>query len=237
MATALDIITDALTDLSVLADGETPSAALSSHALRTLNRLLNQYGSERLTMHSETRTETAIVASQASYTVGSGGNINITRPADFLDVRYQDTSTTPDTEYPLHKLTDQEYRAEAFKDDTQTIPEAWYYNPTYPTGTLYLLPIPTGTTLQVVTYHRAPVSEFAATSTSVSLPPGWERALVKNLALELSPSFGRPPAPLLVFQARESLAAVKRANRRIVEMSYPADAMLNRAGLYDITRE
>ena len=58
--------------------------------------------------------------------------------------------------------------------------------------------------------------------TPVSLAAGYARALRTNLAVELAPEFGRQVDVLIVQQARESLADVKRANVAIVEIGLPA---------------
>ena len=235
-STALHLIKAALLDLGVLAAGEDPTAAEADDALNALNRLIDKLAANHLAIWSETRTETAIVASQASYTVGSGGNVNIARPVFLEDVRYQDTSPTPDQEYPLDKLTDAQWQGIGDKDLTSGVPSAWYYNPTYPTGTLYLWPIPTGTTLQLVTYTKTALTEFAALSTSFSLPPGYREMLVTNLAVRLAPMYGRPVPPELALEARESLAVVKRANRRLRPLEFPPDAMIAGGGGYDINQ-
>ena len=235
MATARDVITDALRELGVLAAGETATTDDADSGLQSLNRLIDQWAAESLLIYSETRTETAVVPSQASYTVGAGGDINVAWPRFLEDVRWQDTTPSPDAEYPLRKLTDRDWQRLGQKDLTSVYPSEYYYNPTFPFGTLWLWPIPTGTTLQIVTYHKAAVAEFTALNTVLSLPPGYRRMLVKNLALDLAPSYGKQVDGALVEAARESLAVVQRANRRLRDLTFPPDSLIGggRSG-YDI---
>lgn len=234
MATALDIITDAHADIGVLSIGETLSAADASAGLRALNRLIDQWAAERLTIHAITRTTFTITASDGQYSVGSGGDVNVARPVFIDRVSFIDTSTDPDTEYPLRHLTDAEYAAITLKADTSTFPDGWYYNPTYPLGTLYLFSVPTSSTLEGAIYAPAAVSELAALTTAISLPPGYRRMLVKNLAVEIAPSYGKPADGALVRAAAEALAVVKRSNLRPVELQVEAGALGHGRTAYDI---
>jgi hypothetical protein len=134
---------------------------------------------------------------------------------------------------PLVKLTDETYAAIAQKALTSTLPTSWFYNPTFPLGTLTLLPVPTQSGLQLALYVPTAVTEFTATSDSVSLPPGYKRMLVKSLAVELLPSYGRQPDPLLLRQAASAEAVVKRSNARLVELQFEGVIQDSGSG-YDI---
>ena len=57
-----------------------------------------------------------------------------------------------------------------------------------------------------------PLSTLAALTTSLSLPPGYERALRYALALELAPEYGRQVSEIVMAAAVESKAAIKRMN-------------------------
>ena len=238
MAEARDIVTDALREIGVLAAGEVATADEANNGLVVLNRMLDTWAAERLMIYTVTRTTWAIVASDGQYSVGSGGDVNVARPvhANDITVNYMDSTPDPDAEYPLRPLTDAGYAALDPKGQTDTLPQLFYYNPTYPLGTLTLWPAPTSTTLTGVLYAPAAVSQFAALDTAVSLPPGYEEALVKNLALRLAPSYGRPPDQMLVDYAREVKGIVKRANRRLVDMSFDAAVLFHGEGGYDIQR-
>ena len=155
---------------------------------------------------------------------------NVARPVFIDHVHLVDTAPTPDLETPLTMLTESAWAAIAIKDLTATRPTSWYYNPTFPSGALNLWPIPTQSNLRGVIYVPTQLSTFASLSDTVSLPPGYERMFVKNLALELLPSYGRQPSPALVQQASESKATVKRANRRLADLSFPASALIGNAG-------
>lgn len=231
MATVQGLIESALKEIGVLASGETGTAADFSDGFVRLNRYLDRLATENLTIYSITRTTATLTASQASFTVGTGGNINIMRPVKIERVNFIDTSLDPDTEFQLPPLlTELQYESITLKALTAVYPQAAYWNPTYPLGTLIPWPIPTSATLLWAIYAWTAVPQFAALSTTVSLPPAYEEALVMNLALLLCPAYEKQPHPLLVDVARSSMAALKRANQRMRDLQFGPDAMAGRYG-------
>jgi len=233
MAEVRDIVTAALRELGVLASGEVATADEANSGLEELNRLVDQWAGERLLIYRVTRTTWTLVSATQVYTVGTGGTVNVVRPVYLDHVNFIDTSTSPDTEYKLTPLTDDAWAAIAQKALTGTLPTNWHYNPTFPTGTLSLWPVPTSSTLQGALYAPQQVSEFASLDEVISLPPGYRRMLVKNLARDLAPSYDRPVHPELKEEAIESKATVKRNNRRLSDLSFDA-AVLGGSGFFDI---
>jgi hypothetical protein len=235
VATVLDaVITPALKEVGVLSIGETPTAEDANDALVSLNQLIDQWAAERLMVYTTTRTTHSITANDGTYTLGATGDITIARPMFLEGVSILETSSDPDQETPLDRLTEDAYAAIVEKALTSTNPTAFYYNPTFPTGTLSLFPVPTSTTLTLVLYHPTAVTSFSALSTTVSLPPGYERMLRKNLAVELLPSYGKQPDQLLLKQAMESKEVVKRSNRRTADLQFEAAALMGKSGGYNI---
>jgi len=232
MAEVRDIVTAALRELGVKAAGEVITADEADSGLEELNRLVDQWAGERLLIHRVTRTTWTISATQ-NYTVGTGGTVNVVRPVYLDHVNLIDTSTDPDQETPLTPLTDDGWAAITQKAATSTQPTNWYYNPTFPLGTLSLWPVPSSATLQGALYAPQQTSEFASLDEVISLPPGYRRMLVKNLARDLAPSYGRPVHPELKEEAIESKATVKRNNYRPSDLSFDA-AVLGGNGGYDI---
>lgn len=223
----LDIISATLLEIGVLGVGEVPDAQQAATALAAYNRLIDQWKAERLMISTVTRATATITASKTSYTVGTGGDVNIIRPV-FLDrVTYQDSAVSPLTEIPLGQLlTDEAYQQIPQKAQTGPRPISAYYNPTFPLGTLIPWPIPTLTTLSWVVYYGAPVDEYVNLTDTISVPPGYRRLFVKALGIELLPSYQRDANPLLMSQAADAKAVVKRSNERDREMLFPAESLI-----------
>lgn len=234
MATVNDIVVAALKEIGVLAAGETATAEDASDALASLNRLLDQWAAERLQIYTVTRTTWTIAANDGQYSVGASADVNVARPVFIDHVHFVDTSTDPDTESALQPLTEDAWARIEQKALTATLPQAWYYNPTFPTGTLSLWPVPTSATLLGALYAPQAVVAFSVLTSSVSLPPGYERMLVKHLALELLPSYEKQPNPVLLEAARESRAVVKAANKRLMDLSFELAALGSVRSAYDI---
>jgi len=239
LATVQDLINAATREISVLASGETLAYADSEDARTRCNRMLNGWAATNLTIYTVTRTTSTLTANQASFTVGTGGNINIVRPVFIEKVNFIDTSQDPDYEYVLPDLlTEQQYEGINLKALTALYPQAAYYNPTYPLGTLSPWPIPTSATLLWAIYHWAAISEFATLTDTVTLPPSYEDAIVQNLAILLCPSYGVQPHPVLIKTAAESLATLKRANKRERTLTFGADVLGDRGrfgpGTYNV---
>lgn len=226
MATFGDLALQALQSIGQYAAGESLTAADLALALQVGNQMIGQWANERLTIYTVTRTTWTITANDGSYTVGSGGDVNIARPVFVDHVNFVDTSMDPDLEMPLRMLTDDAYSAISLKALTSTYPQYAYYNPTYPTGTMILWPTPTSSTLLGAIYAPTAVSTFAAGSTSVSLPPGYEAFIVTNLAVKLAPYFEKQASEDLKREAMEAKAIVKRANTRLMDLSVDSGALI-----------
>jgi hypothetical protein len=235
VAVVLDEITKALKELGVLATSETPTADDATDAFNALNTLLDAWAAERLIIYTTTRTTFTITSGTQNYNiVGLGGG---PRPVYIDHVNFVDTSQTPNLERQMQPLTEDAWSIVPLKGLTAPFPTSWYYNPTFPTGTLSLWPVPTSSSLQGALYAPQPVGAFVTLQDAISLPPGYERMIVKNLAVELAPSYERVVDPLLMMQAADSKADVKRSNRRLMDLSLDAAALLqgrNRLFQYNI---
>lgn len=239
MATARQIITGALQDLGVLAGGETASAEDAEDARDALNEMGEALGLERLTLYKTVRTTKTLAASTASYTIGSGASISLVKPL-WIDRAglIIDTSASDPNEVKIDVLTDDEYAAITTKTLEASQSSAIWYDHGHDSsgyGLIYPLPIPDVGTTQLVLYTPGgEVAEFADLTTEYALPRGLQRALRKNLALEIAPMFEREPSTRLVQQAEHSKAAFKMANVRPLRMRCD-DAIVGRtAGAWNI---
>lgn len=214
MATALDLIKGSMKLIGAIAAGETPSANESADALAGLNRMLSEWGNEGLLVPSVTREAFSLVAAQSSYTMGTGGNFNTTRPTSIVQVGLVDGTT----EYPVEIITAEQYGDIVSKSTSAERPSRIYPSGSFPLETLILWPIPSAVKSLAI-YSLKPIASFSLVSDSVSLPPGYEKAIIYNLAMDMAPEYGRDPSALVAATAQETKANLMRKNLKPTYMS------------------
>ena len=210
MATVADLIRHSLRTLGVLAASESPTSSDEADALTTLNDLMDSWAGERLVLYQTLRSTHTLTVGLSPHTIGSGGTFNTTRPVriDRASITLAGTSN----ETALDLLTDAEWQAVQSKTSSGTPSSLWVEN-AHPLMKLHLNPVPNAAdTLVLYTWQQ--IGRFAATSTSVDLPPGYARALRYNLAKELAPEYGVQLSAELADIASESKATLKRQNSR-----------------------
>lgn len=224
----------------MLALGQTPTGAESDDALIVLNLLADALGIERLLLYALTRTTTTLASGTASYTIGSGGSIDVARPTWIESAGLVlDTAATTPSEIPLPILTDDEYARVPQKTLQSSQPSAIWYDHGFDVdgyGLIYPLPIPDVATTQLVLYTPSgAVSQFADLTTAYTYPKGYGRALRKVLALELAPMYPMvTPSPFLVRQAADAKAAIKMSNVRPDERACDPGLLSQRGGHWNI---
>lgn len=204
MTTATGLISSALKKLGVLTKSETADSDESADGLVALNNLLSSWSNESLFVYSRVTESFTLVAGTASYTIGTSQTFNTTKP--ILLVAAWTRSGTTDT--PITVVSDEVYNA--FPNKTaQGIPEFVNFNNAFPSSTLRFYPVPASADSLTIVSEK-PLVTLALTDT-LSLPPGWERALTYALALELAPEYGLPVDPLVASTAREAKGLIAMA--------------------------
>jgi hypothetical protein len=213
MATAADIIKRSLRDIGALAAGETPSSAEESDALESLNELLEHWSNDGFLVYKEERDSFTLVVGQQQYTIGTGGDIAITRPQEIVEASTIQAGNS--TEINIRIINQQEWARVPLKSTGSTIPQYIYVNYSYPLMTIDVWPEPSAAS-ELILYSRKPLTAFANAAATVSLPQGYLRALRKNLAVDLSPEYGKTPSQILMKAADDSLSSIRRVNTKDV---------------------
>jgi len=213
--TGKDLINGALRLIGVLAEGETPSAQMASDALLSLNDLIDSWSNESLLTTPIVRDVLALSSAglKQTYTWGTGGDLNTSRPMRVQTAIIQLTGSNPPIELPMKILNQDEYASETLKTLTSNFPLYCYIDEAYPTRNVSVWPVPTDSTNALIFYSQKPLT-LASLSGTFSLPPGYLRALRFNLSLDLAPEYGKVPTPELMELAIQSKAAIKRNNKK-----------------------
>lgn len=209
MSTAQSLINRSLRLIGALDPEESPTANETANVLEALNGLIDSWRNDRLIVWSIANVTKTLTVGDGTYTIGSGADINTTRP-----VRIEGAYVTQSgIDYPVDVISEAAYRAIADKTTQSDLPRYVYYDPAVANGTVYLWPVPSAANVLTLSVW-APISTLAAASTTVTLPPGYERALASNLAIDIAPEFEKTASQEVAKMARESLAAIKKANIR-----------------------
>lgn len=241
MATASDLITRAMKALQSLGATEVPTAAEMNDGLTALNALLDSWSNDSLNAYEIREDSFTLTIGTSAYTIGSGGTINVTRPLSIRQAYIQDATKN---NYTMRIVQRNEWNLIGNRGSTITsqIPSTLFYDPQYPLGIINVFPTPLSAYTCFIDSLRQQTT-LASVSTSVSMPVGYERAMVFNLAVEISSQFGIPIPPVGPGQknvteiAAEALAAVKRTNAPEI-IARMDDAIVSRSyATYNIYRD
>ena len=223
--TAGDQINRALRLLGILAEGETPSAAMSQDALTAFDQMVDSWNTERLSVFCTQDQVFTWPASQISRTLGPTGDFVGLRPVLMDDATY--FKAPNGVSYGIKFINQQQYDGIAVKTVTSTYPQVIWVNMGFPDVTLTVYPRPT----QDLEWHFVSVQELdkpAALDTVLHFPPGYMRAFTYNLAMEIAPEYGVEPPPQVQRIAMTSKRNLKRINNPDDVMALPYALVANR---------
>ena len=182
---ALTIIEDALSAIRVKREGHALPAEDAQLGLRILNRMLTHWSREELMIPYRTREELALTAGQKIYSIGSGGDLDTTRPNRIHLLKLMSGTT----EYEVHPRSIEVIGRWTDKSVSGR-PDYYHYEPVDPLGRIYFeLTVDQAYTL--ILWSTKPITGFTALTTEDSVPDEYEKLLVNNLAVEAANAFGK----------------------------------------------
>ncbi len=227
--TVRDLVERTLKKIGVLASGESAEAAMASDALDDMNAMIDSWKNNGLMIYENEIHDLTLISGQQTYTIGSSGDFNLTRPVSISKASY----VSNNIEYPIDIITEAEWAKIPDKETSSDIPTKLYYNPANPLGELNFWPKPSGAS-SVKIYVPKPVSRFASLNTSVDLPPGYEILLVYGTADFIAPDFGRELRPRQLQLLTETKADIMRKNTVPVYMECDPTGAESCRGRFDI---
>lgn len=230
--TALTLITDTLLDMGVIAALAQPTAAQVQQGLRKLNNMIETWNIEGLMVYGATENLLPLVSNQGIYTIGPGGDLDITYPSNIMAAFIRDTTLPPAnvTDYPLHLYTDEEWAYNPIKFQAAQWPN-WgvWFNKTYPLVQAYLAPIPTTNQYLMTVWTKNIITTFAQ-NTVIVLPLGYREAIISNLYTKLARSYQMPIPQDVAQDAVNGKAIIKTNNLQINQLT----PRFGRENWYDI---
>lgn len=248
MTTAGDLIRQAQKAIGVLGVGQTMLAEDTNDAFRSLQQMLAQWQKRRWLVPS-LRDIYKFGNGQVSNTICEGGYFPVPRP-DKIQAAYvrlnstgvpsafpdfnndfgndfsvegvgaPSTATSQTVDYQLAQLFSYEDYSRVTLKGLNSFPYAFFYDAKYPTGNIYIWPIPSAS-YEIHLIIKSTLQTFSNLTDEVLLPPEYEEAIYMNLAIRLAVIYQTLASRELVALAKVALNTIKNANAQIPELGMP----------------
>lgn len=217
----LELIRGAYYVTNDLFPGEDPDANAARSALVLLNSMLDSWSAEKLVMFTERNDVFTLVPGQASYAIGPTGAFVMPRPtaieaAQSIDANGNDRVLTIYSNEAFNGIED--------KSATSDTQDVIGFIASFPNAQVSFWPIPTtANTVRITT--KTPFAQLSTMTEIVSLPPGYQEAIVYNLAVRLCTSTHKAVPGAVAQMAAESLARIKANNVVDVPLRWPSEVL------------
>lgn len=226
MTTAIQMITRSMKLTGALGTGETPTNDEAQDGLNAMNSFLQSASTQRLASAYYIVEEELTLTTARTYTMGTGGDLNTTRPTRIEDscfIRYAGIDT------PLELLNFEGYAAIVDKTPQSNIPQYLFPDYQYPLVRLSFWTIPSTASAVAHIFSWKQLQQFSALTTVLALPPGYEEMIAYNMAVRWAcPEFGQPVPPEVGAFAVQSKQSIKRINSPSPRMRSEAGVLTRR---------
>ena len=206
--TVLELIRAALNVTNVLFDGQDPDANTAKSALFQLNSMLDSWTADSLAVYAQRNDLFTLVPGQASYTLGPGGEWDMPRP---VEVTAAQVRTGGNVEYPLQIVSNDEYNSIRVKGLQSSLQREMGIQYSYPLAIVSFYPAPSAANPVRIT-SRIHFASLSNMTEIVDLPPGYQEAIVYNLAHRIATGMNKPLSPAAQEMQVSSFARIKSNN-------------------------
>jgi hypothetical protein len=212
--TAIEIIRRAMRLDGILGIGEAPTAEETNDCLLALNQMLSSWSLNALIIYCNKVETFTLTGGKSEYTWGVEldplapiqPDFNSERPDKIFRAYYNSAGAQNEIE----QVNEQTYMA-LLDSASGGYPGRFTYIPSFPFGTVKFYPIPdSGLEISFLVFKK--LEKIENVDDDLIIPPGYERAIAFNLAVEIAPEFGLEIPPSVLGIAQSSLANVKRMN-------------------------
>lgn len=218
MTTVIDIVKLSLKDINVLGSAETPDADVSADCLATLNQMIGQWQVQKLYVYAQKVISAPMTGAQ-TYTIGSGGVINVPLPARIDSAVWR----MDGIDFPVRVLQSlQEFESIGIQTLSGN-PWFIFYQRNYPLGIINVWPQPTSGSLRMVT--REQLTQYTTLTADLDVPDEYVLAMRYSLAELISPMFGIAAPNNIIALARNARRVMKRNNTEILPLDMPCEVL------------
>jgi hypothetical protein len=230
MATANDIITAAFNKIEV----NTFTSDQADSALINLNNMVSMLGADGL-LYAVSRESFSTVVGDAEYTVGTSADWDTSRPLNILSCYLRDGDNY---DWPVKVMSGKDYNKLSNKSFTAR-PSQLYFIPEYPVAKV-IFDTALDYAYTAFLDLQKNFTEFALTSTTVTLPNEYKEALVYNLAVSLAEDWGRNVAKSVLFKAeqyKEIIASLIASTRKIPRAKFDFGGFRGQGSDYSVVTD
>ena len=202
-----------------------------------LNELLESWNLDGSMIYEQSREVHNLIGGHNPHTIGKqfdggpAGDIDVPRP---VNIQEASIISSEGSEYPIDLTSKERYQQISTKDTGSDISTRFWYEREWPLAKIHLYPVPSSG-VRLVLYTWQPLPSGLSLEDKLSLPPGYMRALRFNLAVELAADYGIIVTAIVAKGARDSKAAVARANSNELAFVTPDPTVLPPGGgIYDV---
>lgn len=210
MATANELIHAAARDLGVIQSGEVMSHDEVQDGLTALQDMLDGWSNEHLTLYHVTTESFPLTIGQAVYTYGPGGDFDDDRPQELLSCYLRDSAGT---DFMVEVIYRERYNVIPNKG-SGGLPRFVYWVKDFPLSDIKFDQSPSQSYTAYFDVLHA-LDTPSAITTEVNFPKGYNRAIRKNLAIEMAPEYGKAIPQEVAAIADRALYTLKRQNLRV----------------------
>lgn len=212
--TVRDLIRRSMRLVNIVDAAEEPDADEFQDALGTLNDMLDAWSLESLILPFKTSAQYPVTAGKKVYSIGPAN-------ADWIGVRpirlvSANIRVSGNLDIPIQILETQQYQGIPVKDVPGPQSTSLYYDPQLPNGFVSLYPVPNAV-FSVVLVYDGIFQRVTLDTTLDGFMDGMIAALRYNLAVDLSPEYGKTPSQIVVGRATAYKGAVKSRNLKALD--------------------
>lgn len=208
------IVNDAMTELGIYQPGQAPSGDDAAFVLGKLNRLFDNWNAAGKAIYAAGFSTFALTPGLNPHTLGpdSATWTATQRPQTIDGMNLLLGSGTSLQRLPIWVRDREWWQTVILPNLPSEIPTDCYYEPSWPNGKLYFVPVPT-TAYNVEIRTNLVLAQVALTD-SFWMPPGYRDAVTLTLAESIAPTFlrGTPIPAQTKTDARNARALVFDAN-------------------------
>lgn len=205
--------------LMVLDAGGVLSAAQLAQALDAANDMLDNWSSEELMVPGLLLQTFALTANVGSYTIGPALTWSVAHPMAIEAAAHINTMNAVPYTTPIKVVNGLQWASIENRSSSNNLIEFLFYD-RQTTGKVYVSPSPLGGSIELTMWTA--LTQFANTTTQITVPNGYPLAMKLALAIVLAPYYDMAPTPALLKNAADAMARIRGLNAALLGQKPPA---------------